>query len=253
MKQFLWFSLVAGLVALLPMASPASGQFTITQSDTFTGTPTFFDQMTFAYFDPCSDDLLCEFPPPEWQEPGVFYGGVLDSVEITLSMCIRGGYHNVDNDSAVPITPTVRFGAKGDMTSPTGPTIFPVISLEVLNQRQFNLAADDGDGGTFDPCAPDGAMFVADPCDPCCGTISETMTFTDEFSLAGGGNFDVDAAFLSIADMIGGGGAQGEYGPLTAEGIVEIVYTYSCIPEPATVGLLCVGAAALSWRRRRKA
>lgn len=240
MKRYLLLSLAVGLVALLPV-SPANGQFTITQTKTFSGIPSFTDTLTFDYFDPCAG-RQCELLS-EW--------AVLDSVEITLGMAIHDGFHHVDNDSPTAASPTVRFGADGILENSSGPLLLPTVDAEVVNQKLFNLAADNGDGLPFDPCAPDGATFYGDPCKV--GSVTEIMNAIVVSSFIGTGTFTIDIKTGAINEMLDGGGVQGQYSPVSADGIVEIVYKYHCVPEPATIGLLCIGAAALARRRRRRA
>lgn len=246
MKQFLWISMVAGLAALLPMASPANGQFTITQTDTFSGTPSFVRTMTFDLFDPCAERQCGELGSNEW--------AVLDSVEITLWMAIHDGYHHVDNDGEGIAWPTVKFGAGAGVLS-TDVSVFPAVNLDVLNEKTFGdpcLAIDNGDGAVFDPCGPDGATFYGDPC--VADSISELMAALAIPSFIGLGTFDVDVDADASLDLQqgGSGGVSGQYAPVNVDGFVEIVYTYHCVPEPATVGLLCLGAGALLRRRRRR-
>jgi hypothetical protein len=247
--------MLAGLVALLPMASPANGQFQITQTETFSGIPSFLRTLTFDYFDPCAE-RQCILPPLDQREPGVFYGAVLDSVEITLSMSIHDGFHHVDNDGETGASPTVRLGANALLQNTPGPLLIPSVSLDVLNLKTFDdpcLAPDNGDGvGVFDSSGPDGAQFFGDPCKA--DTITKVMAPYNPvvLSFIGTGMFDLDVKTTSIADMINGGGVSGQYAPVTVDGVVEIVYKYHCVPEPATVGLLCLGAGALLRRRRRR-
>lgn len=237
MKRFLWCS-IAVVAAMAPFASGVNGEQLI-QSDTFAGVPSFLDSMQFNLFDPCDPCLQCE--PGGW--------AVLDSVDITLSMAIAGGWHHVDNDSEDAVSPFVRFGADAQLTNVNPALLLPAVQLEVVNERGFNLAADDGDGiGAFDPTAPDGAMFFGDPCSD---SVTESMNPIILPSWIGPGPLTLDVDTGAINEMIDGGGVQGQYSPVSVDGMVEIIYNYHCVPEPVTMAVLGVGAVAL-WRRRRK-
>ncbi|MHC4984881.1 MAG: choice-of-anchor E domain-containing protein [Planctomycetota bacterium] len=141
--------IITAAVCLL-LAGGASA-LTITQTETYAGTPNLSDTFTFDQF----DDL----------------GGTLTlvSIEILVELNIDGGQLILDNDGVDPAVGTYEFGAKSDISS-TDVSLLdaaaqPVVAeLEALTLGAFNLAGNVGDGANdFDPSAPDGMQVDGGP------------------------------------------------------------------------------------------
>ena len=223
----------AVLVTLLVSTSLASA-VTITQTETFSGTPNLTQTLTFDEFDD--------------------QGGALTllSVEVSVLLNVQGGALILDNDGEQAAAGSYEFGAKGDISSTDVSLLdsaFQPVTAEVQASTDgaFSLDANVGDGANdFDPTPPDGLQISGlSQSDSDFGFISTTL-----FSqYIGTGTFDVDADVIQWSDFGGVSGIEWAVTPVTANGNVTVVYNY--VPEPATMSLLAIGGLAVLRRRRK--
>ena len=208
---------------------------TITQTNTFSGTPNYSNALTFAKFDT--------------------RGGDFTLTGITVSMLLvteaQGGV-GVDNDGATSASGTVTMGTKLNLAMRTGgprlldgdaeglPTLFATTSKSMF------LTGDDGDTTTFSTSGSDYDSM----------TITETQSSTsivigDAYwsKYIGIGSYAFDALVEQSTDFSSFGGAQTLINPMAAHG--NVVVTYNFIPEPATASMSILVILAAVWIRRR--
>ena len=212
------------------MASAA----TITQTDSYSGTPNWGQTFTFDEF----DDL----------------GGTLTllSIQVLVDLDVAGGLLVLDNDGVDPASGNYEFGAKSDISSTDvallDAAFQPVTAeLDASTLGTFNLDGNVGDGANdFDPTPPDGVQVNGlAQSDADSGFISATL-----FSqYIGTSTFDIDLDALQWSDFGGVSGIEWAVTPVSADASVTVIYNY--VPEPASMGLLSLGGLALLRRRRK--
>ena len=220
------------LVAVALAAGPAIGA-TITQVETFSGTPDLTRTLTFDEFDDLGGTLT------------------LTSIQVSVSLSAIGGQLILDNDGESSASGSFDFGAKGDISSTDvsllDAGLLPVTSeVQAGHNQAFSLDPNTGDGPSdFDPTAPDGLQYNGGTeTDSDSGLISGTV-FNQYI---GTGTYDIDVDVTQWQDFGGVSGIEWAVTPVSASGEVTVIYNY--IPEPATLGLLSLGALALLRRRR---
>jgi len=224
------FSSLAIVLALGSVASAAA----ITQTQNFNGTPNFNSVLTFQEFDDQSGSLT------------------LQSIEVIFSVTVTGGQLVLDNDGDDPASGTFEFGAKGSISSTDVSLVDgssqPVTDeLESIHSQAFSLDGNVGDGsGDYDPSSPDGMSYDG-------GTENDSDSgFVGSHvfgQYTGTSTYDITASLSQWQDFGGISGIEWAVSPVSASGSVRVIYNY--IPEPASLGLLCLGGLALIRRRRR--
>lgn len=225
------------LGVVLVVGAGRASALTITQTQTFSGTPNFDPVLTFS----------------KWSNNGYS----LQSIEIIMLLQVSEGNLSVDNDGAGPATVTVRLGADGKLTSSDVTILngayqgFPTVNAS--GGATYNLSADDGDGQGVQFGGTDWATYT--------GTnISATDSFfvnSQFFSgYSGTGTYNLFADINQILDFGGVGGVSGSFSPVLASGSVTVKYTDNApvppaVPEPSTMLLVGSGIAGM-WCLRRK-
>lgn len=232
MKQCL-----VGLVlvaALAPAVSAAPCDTVFAQTIPFgPNTPNFAQTLTFLkYPGPAAD--IC-------------------SINVEMQLNVNGGFLIVDNDGIGPASFDAELGADGALASVDVPLLrvggFPIlVNPSAITIQHFDLGPDDGDGmlPLFppDPTPLDGGIMAG---------LAQSDTDADFIwnavfaSYGGGGTFDVDAIVTQHSSTGGIGGVEVSQAAVLADGYVRIVMI---VPEPATIGLLGLGALALLRRRK---
>ena len=224
---------IAAMAAIAGAAS-AGNTFTDTQSDSFSGIPNFDGFFTFNQFD------ASQYGDPMFVE--------LCEAKITMTVEIDGGILQLDNDGIDPAVVTGEIGASASMSSSD---IFGVSLLaEPKTSGMFNLAANNGDGPTFDnePGDPDYAELNGSGQTDMDMLVFDSGAFLTQFE--GMGTFDLDYIVNQIFNNGGVGGVSFGGTPVNATITAEVVYTYKIVPAPASAALLGLGGLAAARRRR---
>jgi len=173
-------------------------------------------------------------------------GQTLTKVEVEMYSNVVGGTAEADNDDVSNTSDvTLELGASyslGDDGSE--PWLYnngvPVAQNIWNNDTQntfgpVTLAVDNGDGGVFDPTAPDGVHFDGIAAN---NTKSDSIntSFIAGYSNAGGGTFTftLDKDNITSFSAIGGT-VYGNFGPVNLNGYIKLIYTDDGIP-PDTDG-----------------
>ena len=224
--------LITAVVCLLSAGLASAG--TITQTETYSGTPNLSRTFTFDEFDDLGATLT------------------LTSIQVLVDLNVEGGVLILDNDGEDPAAGTYEFGAKSDISSVDVSLLdgaFQPVTAELagLTTGGFSLAANVGDGANdFDPSPPDGVQVNGSTqSDNDAGFISATLFA----QYIGTSTYDIDLDALQWSDFGGVSGIEWAVTPVTADGEVTVIYNY--VPEPATMGLLSLGGLALLRRRRK--
>jgi opacity protein-like surface antigen len=221
------------IAAALMICSAAASAATISETESFSGTPNLTQTLNFDQFDDQGGTLT------------------LQSIQVTISMQVCDGQLVLDNDGEQAASGTFEFGAKADIASTdvslVDSTLQPVTAeLEAIHTGSFSLDANVGDGlNDYDSSAPDGMLYTG-------GTEADSdtgMIASAAFpGYIGTGTYDIDVSATQWSDFGGVSGIEWAVSPVTASGTVTVTYCY--VPEPASMGLLSLGGLALLRRRR---
>ena len=220
--------------AVLASVSLASAG-TISQTQTFGGTPNLSQAMTFNEFDDQGGSLI------------------LMSVFVSMDLDVDGGLLILDNDGEFAASGNYEFGAKADISSVDvsllDNTFQPVLpELTGLTTGAFALDPNDGDIlGDFSPLGGDALTVTGSlQSDSASGFIANLMLT----QFIGTSTFDIVGDAVQWSDFGGVSGIEWAVTPVTANGSVTVVYNYE-VPEPATMSLLAFGGIAALIRRRK--
>ena len=170
----------------------------------------------------------------------------LNSIEVSLTLDVYGGFMGIDNDGVGPATVDVEFGAAGSLSS-LDENLFPSPSVTSSNMATFNLAADDGDGAGVQTTGPDydqlSGVFVSNSS----SSFISSGFFSDYEGVL---TYDILASITQIIDFGGVSGVAGEFSPQTADLVLVVTYNYTPIPTPAGAMVLAMGGLFVARRRR---
>lgn len=193
------------------------------------------------------------------------YAGNLDdieSIEITWVMNIEDGFLVIDNDAPDPASGSYEFGASISVDGPaTEVTMlnneFKQIftATEVINSGSFNLSGNVGDGpNDYSPDGPDGTSVTGSDVFGSGGDTVHSM-FYDQYVSGPGGSagstFDIGIVTEQYLTVTSNGGTEYAITPVSASGLVKVVYNLKPVPEPSSAAMLALGGLALLRRRRR--
>jgi hypothetical protein len=178
--------------------------------------------------------------------------GTLTSITITTNVTKTGGSLFVDNESATAASGNISQSVTINLTSGSVGLVdasFSPIGTGVAATSTYaaSVGADDGDGAGVQSTGPDydGATF---------GPVSNSQTKDVNAGAFGGylgtGTFVINAGGVQGFNTSAIGGAAVAIDPATASGDVTITYTYTAVPEPASILLGGIGLLALLRRRR---
>jgi hypothetical protein len=236
MKKMLTISVIAVCFCGTAWATPSPA---IVQMKFFGNTPDMGGAATFNQFN----------------DNGGTY--ILDSVQVLFHLQTSGGQLILDNDSPEAAAGTFQFGANGAISSTDvillNSSYMPIPGeVTVFNSEGFSLAANVDDGfHDYDPTPPDGLLYIGETKeDTKSGLVGSSFWGAGDQGFLGAGTYDID---YSVSQWLNYGGISGiEYAvtPVYASGYVEVDYDYHVVPEPATIGLLGLGALSLIRRKR---
>lgn len=220
-------TIAAVMATVFGFVSAVQASTIITQTKSYSGSPTFSTPLTFDEFDDAGGTLT------------------LLRVTITLDATVADGKLVVDNDGEAVANTTVEFGATIELDS-SDVSIAPGVDVTSTTSGSLSLSADNGDTTTFDSdtSQPD--------VDEIAGASNSASSSKDQSNLSdfiGTSQYDIEVDAIQTFDLGTIGGAQTQIDPLTASGDVTVVYEY--IPEPASAALLGLSGVALLARRRR--
>ncbi len=232
----LWIKVIALALAIAAPASFAlAGQ--MSQVKTFSGIPNFTSDLVFNKFD--DNGGLC----------------TLNWIKVILTLNVDGGQIVLDNDADSPASGTFEFGGKAAITGSTVPmlnTLFqPVVGqVSAMHSGSFSLDPNQDDGtGDYSPLPPDGMVYVGGPeTDSDWGYIAST--FFPNYT--GAGTFTVTVATNQWQTYGSVSGIEMAITPVSASGSLEIIYDYTCVPEPSSVMALAGGLGVLGAMIRRR-
>jgi hypothetical protein len=229
MKSLKNLVFVPALVLAICTAAQAG---VISQTQSFSGTPNFSQGLSFDQFDTLGGTRT------------------LSSIEVILDLNVDGGQLILDNDGIDPAAGLFEFGGKATLSSTDVALGGVPGTAAALHSDTFNLAGNIGDGPTdYDPSAPDGMIYLGGPeSDSKSGFVNSLFWTAGTKGFIGTGTYIVDLDATQWSQYGSIGGIEYAVTPVVAGGSVKVIYTY--VPEPASLSLLGLGAAALLKRGR---
>ena len=207
-----------------------SSAATVTQTERFSGTPDFDEDLTFDSFDTSL--------------------GFLNSVFVEVEVLVTAGEFLVDNDSPTVGTVDIDFGIDAQLIS-GGEVIVPAVKAVAGDSAHLILAPDDGDGPPIDGSPADGAtLSMVGLTDSDFATITGGIALASYLDVNAGPDYVINVDTSQFFAVSGASGIDGGFRSADAIGEVTVIYDYT-VPEPTTMGLLAVGGLA-ALRRRRK-
>lgn len=231
-----WIKVIALALAIaVPASFAAAGQ--ISQIKTFSGIPNFSSSLVFNKFD--DNGGLCS----------------LNWIKVILTLNVDGGQIVLDNDASSAASGIFEFGGKAGITSATVPMLNtllqPVVgTVSAAHSGNFSLDPNVGDGpGDYSPLPPDGMLYVGGPeTDSDWGYIAST--FFPQYTGTGTFTVNIDTNQWQTYGSVSG--IEMAITPVSAAGSLEIIYDYTCVPEPSSLMALAGGLGLLSGLIRRR-
>lgn len=186
-------------------------------------------------------------------------GATLTNVEITVKAIVSGASVQMDNDNGAANTATASVTNLVNTFVVTNVFSDPLdgIDLQVNSQEVFELSATGidpvgytetlgPDWATFDPGSQEGVTTGSYAGATAIALGYSTTTLNEAIAFTLNSSYSTTATFSGANGFFQGNTPTGQYE-------VEVIYTYSPVPEPSTYAAL-FGAAALAFvglRRRR--
>jgi hypothetical protein len=222
-------------IAALLLVAGSTQAISITQTNTFSGTPNYSNALTFTKFDTQGGNLTLT--------------GI--RVSVFLLTEAQGGV-GIDNDGATAASGTVTMGTKLNLAMRTGgPRLLNedaegLQTLFAITSKSMSLTGDDGDSTVFSTSGTDyDVMNIAETQSSNYIDIGESYWSR----YVGTGNYSFDALVEQSTDFSSFGGSQTLINPMSARG--NVVVTYNFIPEPASASMAILVLIAGFWVRRR--
>jgi hypothetical protein len=224
------------IVALLAVTGSLKAE-SVTQTNTFSGTPNYTSYLTFNKFDTLGGTRT------------------LTGVNVSISLLTTAqGRVGVDNDGGSPASGTVTMGTSLNVIKHTGSSN-PLIMDEngdglspiyATTSKSMSLAADDGDTTTYSTAGGD-----YDIMNVLATQSSSSIVIGSDYwvKYTGTGTFVFDATSAQSTDFSSFGGAQVQMDPMSSLGTVVVRYDF--IPEPATASMMALVSGIGFLIRRR--
>lgn len=187
-------------------------------------------------------------------------GATLTSVTVTVKSIISGANVQMDNDSDDAQTGTAR--VQNLVNSYSGPAtpdggfaaIVETADMQLNESQAFNLGATSGDTvGSFDVTeASDYDTWSPGVLESGDGGVVNSAVYDSVYTGTGDLTFTINSTYTTSATFSGDNGFFQGNTP-SGDFFVEVIYTYTPVPEPSSYAVL-FGLAALglvSIRRRR--
>ncbi len=186
--------------------------------------------------------------------------GILTSVRVVLTVNTWGGSVANDNDGVNPASGAVAVGASAALSKKTGDVV--LVNADVVNvwhasayaSDTFNLDPNVGDNiGSYDTGGADWDELVGPAKDGANTDDADDYIDADYVSRYNGtGTFVLTFSSTQYASLLTQGDVWGLTGPMQANGMVEVYYDYTPIPEPTSLAFIGLGGLVLGLRRRVK-
>jgi len=216
------------LGALLPLALAAAAQAgTITYTSVSTpATVGFASQNT---------EVTTNLIIPKW-DPSLFPGQTLTSVSVTINAGINGSITLTNN------TAQTQTGSASTLMTPTlKDSLNNVIALSPSNVSYTTGSQSISAGATVPFTSLSNTGFLT-------GTQTSNLG-----QYTGAGTLNLPYSTATSLNVSFGGGNVGAQQATQTSATLSVTYTYSPTPEPASLGMLGLGALGLLARRARRA
>ena len=221
------------IIAALLLAAVSLQAATITQTNTFSGSPNYSSVLTFNKFND--------------------YGGAFTLNSIFINVVLNteaGAYLGIDNDGQTAASGSVEFGSSGSLSSDyvslrkVGTGSFSG-TLKSISLKTMNLSADDSDGATYSTQGTDYDALITSST-----SVSTNASLRDIEDYIGTDTYTLTYTVSQWMSMGAFSGAQFQGNPIGANGSVVVEYNYT-IPEPASASMAALVVIAGFWIRRR--
>ncbi len=172
--------------------------------------------------------------------------GTLTRVTFSMALQTWDGYYTVENatSESVPVSGTIYVGIEAYLQGAAAPSaladhLTPLFS----GQSKTYYLEDTGDTDSLYGPASDNPVSA--------GPRTENALSANFYLYEGMGTYTVSFLSEEGSRHEADGAVNGTFGAAAARGLLTVTYEYTPVPEPTALGLLAIGVAVLTVRRRR--